>query len=260
VVVVESGQNGATNKITASALNSFFNQPAQAQNLKSLGVEMVIPKLAFTDSDLKSYLETAPAGVDPRLWKQAQLDNPDTKRFIPVPIIGFKALHQRIKVQEDQAKSHQGRLDCIAEDISQLQKKHQNTLTALAEKKRKQLELSHRVLKVLVYQESTRKQGFTITQQEEQLRSHLESIQGELETPTQFKGRLNELLSQVQLQAQSSVMSGQEKYTLDQFAVTDIKAILREQQQAIQALVQVVKEDLKDLNVMVEGLSTEQSS
>ena len=39
---------------------------------------------------------------------------------------------------------------------------------------------------------------------------------------------------QVQLQAQSSVMSGQEKYTLDQFAVTDIKAILREQQQAIQ--------------------------
>ena len=29
VVVVESGQNGATNKITASALNSFFNQPAQ---------------------------------------------------------------------------------------------------------------------------------------------------------------------------------------------------------------------------------------
>ncbi len=40
--------------------------------------------------------------------------------------------------------SHQGRLDCIAENISELQKKNQNTLAALAEAKRKQLELSHR--------------------------------------------------------------------------------------------------------------------
>ena len=52
-------------------------------------------------------------------------------------------------------------------------------------------------IKVLVKQESTRKNGFTITQEEEQLRSQLESIQAEIETPTQFKGRLNEVLSQV---------------------------------------------------------------
>ena len=39
---------------------------------------------------------------------------------------------------------YQGRLDCIAENISELQKKNQNTLAALAEAKRKQLELSHR--------------------------------------------------------------------------------------------------------------------
>ena len=37
---------------------------------------------------LQEYLATPPAGVDPRLWKQAQLDNPDSKLFIPVPIIG----------------------------------------------------------------------------------------------------------------------------------------------------------------------------
>ena len=49
-------------------------------------------------------------------------------------------------------KAHQGRLDCIAEDISSLQKKHQATKAALEESKRRQLELSHRVLKVLVRQ------------------------------------------------------------------------------------------------------------
>jgi len=180
---------------------------------------------------------------------------------INLPIVGFKSLQQRLKIQENQSKAHQGRLDCIASDISSLQKKHQNTLAALEERKRKQLELSHRVLKVLVKQESTRKHGFTITQEEEQLRSQLESIQGELETPTQFKGRLNELLSQVRLQSQSAVMSGaSEKYTLDQYAVSDIKAVLREQQQAIQAMVGLVKEDLKTLNVMVDGLNSQQST
>jgi len=255
ITVEESAPTGAIRKVPATELNTFFNQPAQVQNLKNMGVEMVIPKVEITETDLKDYLSRAPVGVDPRLWKQAQLDNPNPKKFIPVPIIGFKSLQQRIKVQENQAKSHQGRLDCIADDISSLQKKHQNTLAALAEAKRRQLELSHRVLKVLVNQESTRKYGFTITQEEEQLRSQLESIQAELETPTQFKGKLNELLSQVRLQSQSMALSGTEKYTLDQFAVADIKCVLKDQQQAIQALVQVVKDDLKDLNVMVDGLS-----
>merc|ERR1740128_1224129 len=110
-------------------------------------------------------------------------------------------------------------------------------------------------IKVLVKQESTRKNGFTITQEEEQLRSQLESIQAEIETPTQFKGRLNEVLSQVRLQSQSASLSGTEKYTLDQYAVADIKSVLKEQQQAIQALVTLVKDDLKDLTLMTEGLS-----
>ena len=41
-------------------------------------------------------------------------------------------------------------------------------------------------------------------------------------------------LLQVRLQSQSSVLSGTEKYTLDQFAVSDVKSVLRDQQQAIQ--------------------------
>jgi len=258
IVVEESAQNGQIRKVPASEMGSFFNQPAQAQNLKNFGVAMVVPKTSISDSDLKGYLENSPKGIDPRLWKQAQDDNPNPKVYIPVPLLGFKSVMQRIKLQEDQGKAHQGRLDAIADDISELQKKHQATVAALEESKRRQLELSHRVLKVLVRQESTRKHGFTITPEEERLRSQLETIQTKLETPTQFKGKLNELLSQVRLQSQSSVLTGtNDKYSLDQFAVQDIKSALKDQQQAIQALVQIVKTDLKDLNVMVEGLSTQ---
>ena len=64
-------------------------------------------------------------GIDARLWKQAQLDNPSPKKLLPVPMIGFKSLQQRIRSQEGQSKSHQGRLDLVAEDIATLQRRHQ---------------------------------------------------------------------------------------------------------------------------------------
>jgi len=257
IVTVTENNNGQTRKVPAQDLNSFFN--SQAVQLKNLGVEMVVPKLSFTKSDISQYLETPPSGMDARLWKQAIADNPSPSTLIPVPLVGFKALQTRITAQENQNKAHCGRLDALAHDIENLNKKQADTMAALTEAKRKQLELAHRVLKVLVKQEVTRKTGFTISGQEEQLRSQLEGLAGELATPTQFKGRLNELLSQVRLQSQTNVLAGGEKYTLDQYAVQDIKSVLKDQQEGIQALVQCVKEDLKDLDTMASALGNEDS-
>ena len=45
---------------------------------------------------------------------------------------------------------------------------------------------------------------------------------------------LKNVFSKVRLQSQSMALSGTEKYTLDQFAVADIKCVLKDQQQAIQ--------------------------
>lgn len=50
-------------------------------------------------------------GIHPFLWEQAKLDNPDPDSLVPVPMIGFKALHQRLKHQEQQTQAHQQRLD-----------------------------------------------------------------------------------------------------------------------------------------------------
>jgi len=252
VVTVTESNNGQTRKVPAQDLHNFMN--TTATQLKNMGVEMVVPKLSFTKNDISQYLENPPSGIDARLWKQAIADNPSPSTLLPVPLVGFKSLQTRLAAQETQNKAHCGRLDTLAQDIENLNKKQADTVAALTEAKRKQLELAHRVLKVLVKQEITRKTGFTISCEEEQLRGQLEGLAGELATPTQFKGRLNELLSQVRLQSQASVLSGGEKYTLDQYAVQDIKSVLKDQQEGIQALVQCVKEDLKDLEVIMTGL------
>ena len=85
-------------------------------------------------------------------------------------------------------KQHQTRLDIIPEDIGELQKNQTTTMAKIAQYKRKLMDLSHRTLQVLIKQEIQRKSGYAIQADEEQLRVQLDTIQGELNAPTQFKG------------------------------------------------------------------------
>lgn len=87
-------------------------------------------------------------GIDPRLWKQAQLANPNPEKYIPVPMIGFGELHWRMKCQEQETKLHQAFLDRVAEDIAELQRRHTATVAKIAEYRRKFLDLEHRILQV----------------------------------------------------------------------------------------------------------------
>ena len=140
----------------------------------------------------------------------------------------------RISAQESQNKAQAGRLDTLAEEIHSLKKKQADAVAALTEAKRKQSELAHRVLRVLVRQETQRKVGwllifcrfsnkssyfilvdldifmscfikvgFTLSREEELLMAQLEGVAAELATPTQFRGKLHELLSCVRLQSQN---------------------------------------------------------
>lgn len=68
---------------------SYLNQPTPKSQIGSLGVEQVIALVLPDEDQLKEYLDSAPKGIDPRLWKQAIQDNPDPTKLIPVPIVGF---------------------------------------------------------------------------------------------------------------------------------------------------------------------------
>ena len=50
-------------------------------------------------------------GVDPLIWQQAILDNPDPDKYLPVPMVGFAELYKRLKQQESQTKRHQTKLN-----------------------------------------------------------------------------------------------------------------------------------------------------
>ena len=254
IYVVERQANGASRRILATELYAFYNQDANKTKLKNLGVENMIAKTALSESQLSQFLDTPPLGIDAILWEQAKKDNPDPTNLIPVPMMGFTELLNRLQHQQYQSTQHKRRLDLVSEEISKLQVSHSTTVAKIAQYKRKHLELGHRVLEIMINLETIRKVGYAIEPEEEQLRIQLESLQTELNAPMQFKGRLKELLSQIHLQSQINTGQNNRTYVLDDHFKMEIKHHLAQQQNGLLQLISIIKEDLEDLKTIENGV------
>ncbi|XP_018517970.1 nucleoporin p54 isoform X2 [Lates calcarifer] len=255
IYVVERSPNGTSKRIPATTLFSFLEQANIKVQLSQIGVAMSVTRTELSPAQLKQLLQNAPAGVDPIIWEQAKVDNPDPEKLIPVPMVGFKELFRRLQIQEQMTKQHQTRVDIISNDISELQKNQATTVAKIAQYKRKLMDLSHRVLQVLIKQEIQRKSGYAIQVDEEHLRVQLDTIQSELNAPTQFKGRLNELMSQIRMQNHFGAVRSEERYSVDADLLREIKQHLKQQQDGLSHLISVIKDDLEDIKLIEHGLS-----
>ncbi|XP_054468453.1 nucleoporin p54 isoform X2 [Anoplopoma fimbria] len=255
VYVVERSPNGTSKRIPATTLFSYLEQANVKVQLTQIGVAMTVARTELSPAQLKHLLQNAPAGVDPIIWEQAKVDNPDSEKLIPVPMVGFKELFRRLQIQEQMTKQHQTRVDIISSDISDLQKNQATTVAKIAQYKRKLMDLSHRVLQVLIKQEIQRKSGYAIQVDEEHLRVQLDTIHSELNAPTQFKGRLNELMSQIRMQNHFGAVRSEERYSVDADLLREIKQHLKQQQDGLSHLISVIKDDLEDIKLIEHGLS-----
>ncbi|XP_071087037.1 nuclear pore complex protein Nup54-like isoform X1 [Haliotis cracherodii] len=260
IYVLERPQTGPARRVGASDLFTFMNQAGTKNTLVTqLTVENIVPKMGWSSEQLKEYLDKPPAGIDPVLWQQAKLDNPDPTRLIPVPMIGFKEVQRRLQHQQEQTRLHQQRLDVMSGDLTDLQNKHSNMLARQEEYKRKHLELGHRLLQVIVKQEIYRKMGYAIQAEEEHLKVQLEVLQTELNHPTQFKGRLNELMSQIRMQNHVSSQRQEVSFQMDTELQSEIKQLLKQQQDGLNHLIQILKDDASDLHLIESSLADTQT-
>ncbi|XP_012988523.4 nucleoporin p54 isoform X2 [Esox lucius] len=254
IYIVERSPNGTSKRIPATTLFSYVEQANIKAQLAQLGVFMSVTRTELSPAQLKQLLANPPAGVDPIIWEQAKVDNPDADKFIPVPMVGFKELLRRLKIQDQMTKQHQSRVDIISNDISELQKNQATTVAKIAQYKRKLMDLSHRVLQVLIKQEIQRKSGYAIQVDEEHLRVQLDTIQSELNAPTQFKGRLNELMSQIRMQNHFGAARSEERYSVHGDLLREIRQHLKQQQEGLSQLIRVIKDDVEDLKLIEHGL------
>jgi len=99
-----------------------------------------------------------------------------------------------------------------------------------------------------------RKQGTTVQPDEEVLKKKLEELSSDLNSPTQFKGRLNELLSQIRLHKSTADPRSSCKYSIDPCALPAVKEFLSIEQESVKHLVATTRSDLETLKEMMEGV------
>lgn len=261
--VVERHPNGSSRTIPATDVFTHLNQNNIKTQLQSIGVVNILMKTSMSSTQLQQYLDNPPVGIDSLLWEQAKKDNPDPQRLIPMAITGFSELKKRQKLQEQETLQHQRRISLISEEIAELQHNHATTMAKLAQFKRKHLELSHSILEVMIKQECLRKSGYSVQADEEQLRVQLECLQAELNAPSQFKARLNEMMSQIRLrQSQAGERLGPTdgRYVVEGVMQEQLKQHLERQQVGLMHLIGIIKEDLQDLATIERGLTELPSS
>ena len=96
----ERSATGAVHKAPAMELSSFLWQQASPRaQLSQLGVTSCLTRVTPSSDQLREYLATPPAGIDARIWKQAQSENPDPQHCIPIPLIGFGDLVRHLHLQ-----------------------------------------------------------------------------------------------------------------------------------------------------------------
>lgn len=96
--------------------------------------------------------------------------------------------------------------------------------------------------------------GSILTPEEEALRTKLQNMQAVVSAPTQFKGRLSELLSQIRMQRNQFASNNIAEYAIDKNAEDEMKTILTMQQRAMEVLKETVNKDLEALNIIIKGL------
>ncbi|XP_050665364.1 probable nucleoporin Nup54 [Leptidea sinapis] len=254
VVVYVVDKNNNMN-INASELSTFLNNGSPRSTLNSAGCGHVAPVTKPTSHMLQQYLNSPPPGMDLRLWKQAQADNPDPENYIPVPMIGFTELKFRAQRQSEQASLQASYLRQAAHTLSELRVRRASSVASLANLAARFHSMRHSLLTIIARREVVGRVGVTLSPEEEALRLRLQELGSQLSSPPLYNGRLNELLCAVRLQRSASAGVPSERYQLDPGAQEDVKQFLSLQQRGMAHLMETARQDLATLNTIAEGMS-----
>jgi len=254
IYVEEKLQNGSTKRISNNDIVNYLMQPSPKQQLSTMGVENIFPYVGFTEDNLREYYENPPAGIDLRVWKQAQVDNPNPAVFIPVPIVGFSELCWKYKCHNEQVTVHKLTLNSITDRLTELARKKTRVESKLEQYTDKMDQLTHRIVKVLVGQMVILNAGMALRPEEETIKNQLEVLYNDINSPLRFQGKLTEIATLVRLK--NSELSKDSKGSSGYIPQVseEIKHFLELQQTMISEMQSVVKEDFNAINLMKESL------
>lgn len=94
------------------------------------------------------HLYVRPPHISERLWNQAEMDNPDPLNSVPVPIMGFKDLLKRIKVQQEYADKYSQYTTDLRNQVKEMEKASRATEEKIEKCRHEHVQLFHALVKV----------------------------------------------------------------------------------------------------------------
>ncbi|CAH0474604.1 unnamed protein product [Peronospora belbahrii] len=193
------------------------------------------------------HLYVRPPHISERLWNQAELDNPDPLNCAPVPILGFSDLLKRIKAQQEHAEKYNKYTDDLRAQLNEMDKHTRATEEKLEKCRHEHVQLFHALVKVMRDIELLQNYGKPLQREEIQLAMMLKKLQTLLDSPGQYKARLNDAVSLQRVQKEATPPPTSHLSPQD---LQRLYELLNKQRQGLEHLTNIVNDDLADIQLI----------
>lgn len=213
--------------------------------------------LSVTDPSMR----VKPLGISDIMWAEAinkleGMDSVDRERLWPELVQGFKDLSRRLKLQDEALAADVQRLQATEANVKSLQRHFEiDTIPWMQRLRQKEQELQRKLLKMMRVVEAMEGKGFRmpLTKGEAQLSGRLRNLAQQLVGPrAELPRRVDALLSL----SRTRVSSGAFSHALlpgnkvDDESLGEMHKVLLQQTEAIGRLVNVLKRDMRDMEIM----------
>uniref|UniRef100_A0A8R1Y4D3 Nup54 domain-containing protein n=1 Tax=Onchocerca volvulus TaxID=6282 RepID=A0A8R1Y4D3_ONCVO len=245
--VTEKGKGRSSSK----ELCAFLKQPAQDTQLKNqLCVVNVLSRTVVDDVKKNAFIKNPPAGFDSQIWQQAVRDNPDPDKLLPYPIRGFEQLRKRQELQAAEIRLEERVIEELKQRLVQINSRLTAGQNQCSYQRQRHKELSHRLLRCVAMQSLLQQYTFSIDCAEEKLETRLEALNASLIAPSQIKSRINDLLTVLRDEAETLKTPDGTRLKLTESNVAQIKRYLSRTQEALEAVIDVVRESTDNLDII----------
>ncbi|KAF8690719.1 hypothetical protein HU200_041097 [Digitaria exilis] len=204
-----------------------------------------------------------PVAASDIMWAEAMgklecMDSADRERLWPQLVQGFKDLSNRLKLQDEVLVSDTDRLSMTHSNVKKLQRHFQaDTYPWIQQLKQQELVIQRRLLRFVRIVEALENRGYRtpLTKEEADLYERLVAILKRLKGPNaDLSKRVNTLVSASRLLANTGGAGGPvyipSSAKVDERSVTELLEALQQQTEAVAKLGNVLKRDIRDLEIM----------
>ncbi|CAG8530830.1 13353_t:CDS:10 [Acaulospora morrowiae] len=200
---------------------------------------------------------TPPSNMPQNLWIEAQSNNPDRTILVPVRVCGFEDIKKRIEVQEEITAKAVAKFKEYGAKLEEMERKHSlETLVRIEERKRKHIELTQRVIKLMRQIQVLRLKGTLIRADEETLKGRLEDIKQRTQRPLRKLETLKTQYNVTKVQWGSRESPVIHKFNaVDENQLENITKVLGAEHTGIVHDIETLKKDSKDIDIIIRSFN-----